>query len=107
MATNTNPILQIKEGPLLYQDDDLVWDALSYAWGPDKNASAVKVGCMDGAYHLITDNLDFALRHLRHEDRKRSIWIDAICISQASVKEKSKQIALIGKIFSQADNIII
>lgn len=62
---------------------------------------------MDGAYLPITHNLDVALRHLRHKDRKRSIWIDAICINQSSIEEKSKQVAIMGHIFSQADNVII
>ncbi|KAF5844029.1 hypothetical protein GGP41_009347 [Bipolaris sorokiniana] len=65
------------------------------------------IGCMDGAYLPITHNLDVALRHLRHKDRKRSIWIDAICINQSSIEEKSKQVAIMGHIFSQADNVII
>jgi hypothetical protein len=106
-----NLILQTRERPLLYQDDDddddIVWDALSYAWGSDKNSSSVEIGCIDGAYLPITHNLDVALRHLRYKDRKRSIWIDAICINQSSVEEKSKQVAIMGHIFSQADNVII
>lgn len=62
---------------------------------------------MDGAYLPITHNLDVALRHLRYENRKRFIWIDSICINQSSVEEKSKQVAIMGQIFSQADNVII
>ncbi|XP_014550996.1 hypothetical protein COCVIDRAFT_20664 [Bipolaris victoriae FI3] len=49
--------LHTRERPLRYRDDDLVWDALSYAWGSDKNASAVEIGCTGGAYLPITHNL--------------------------------------------------
>lgn len=67
----------------------------------------MEIGCTGGAYLPITHNLDVALRHIRHKDRKRSIWIDAICINQSSIEEKSRQVAIMGQIFSQADNVII
>lgn len=55
----------------------------------------------------ITKNLDTALRHLRHKDEPRLIWIDALCIDQTNDEEKSKQVAVMGRIFSLASRVVI
>jgi hypothetical protein len=53
----------------------------------------------------ITKNLDIALRHLRYKEATRYLWIDALCINQASNSEKSKQVAIMGTIFKTADRV--
>jgi hypothetical protein len=35
------------------------------------------------------------------------VWIDAICISQNDTTEKTKQVALRGRIYAEADNVVI
>jgi hypothetical protein len=37
----------------------------------------------------------------------RTLWIDAICVNQSSVEEKYYQIPVIGKIYSQAQGVMI
>jgi hypothetical protein len=54
----------------------------------------------------ISQNLDLALRHLRHRSISRLMWIDALCINQADSDEKSIQVTLMGLIYSQADSVI-
>lgn len=47
----------------------------------------------------ITSNLESALRHLRHRDRPRVLWIDSLCINQDDHEEKGWQVDLRGSIF--------
>jgi hypothetical protein len=49
-----------------------------------------------------TQNLASALRHLRYEDRPRTIWADAICINQSNVKERNEQVKLMRDIYTRA-----
>lgn len=57
----------------------------------------------------ITRNLDVALRHLRKTSGYNPIlmWIDALCIDQSNNDEKSKQVAIMGSIFSRAKCAIV
>lgn len=54
----------------------------------------------------ITRNLDVALRHLRRHVDTRTLWIDALCIDQASPDEKSRQVAAMGRVYSTAVLVI-
>ena len=50
----------------------------------------------------ITQNLFVALRRLRHLEKSRTLWIDALCINQEDTKEKEVQVAMMGQIYSRA-----
>lgn len=60
-------------------DDNPTYEALSYVWG---DASLRKWICLKDANFDVSKSLEVALRHLRHEDSERVMWIDAICINQ-------------------------
>ena len=49
--------------------------------------------------HLVTPNLDFALRHIRLPTEIRVLWVDALCIDQANTIEKGHQISLMRDIY--------
>lgn len=53
------------------------------------------------------DNLQAAVRHLRFPDCVRKLWIDALCINQSDVAERSKQVSQMSQIYSPADMVII
>jgi hypothetical protein len=55
----------------------------------------------------ITQNLALALRHLRQQLEPRVLWVDALCIDQFNNDEKSKQVALMGLIYSSANRVIV
>ncbi|EMC96747.1 hypothetical protein BAUCODRAFT_122712 [Baudoinia panamericana UAMH 10762] len=82
-------------------DDD--YEALSYVWGARKGT--ISITC-DGAALLVTPNCETALHRLRHNNRVRSLWIDAICIDQEdsaeSLVERNTQVAMMGEIYSKA-----
>lgn len=86
--------------------DDVVLDyeAVSYAWG-DNTLSREAV--VDGQRLAITENLDIALRYLRHTDRNRSLWIDGLCIDQSNHAEKSRQVLLLRRVFTGARHVLI
>jgi hypothetical protein len=67
-----------------------VYEALSYNWGdckPDRPIS------LNGLQFSVTENLEHALRNLRDDSIVRTIWVDAICIDQSQVQERSHQVA--------------
>ena len=81
-----------------------VYEALSYTWGDSKKECSISCGSESIA---ITANLAAALLQLRSPDKPRTLWIDQICINQDDVDERSKQVALMRKIYSKAENVVI
>ena len=46
------------------------------------------------------------MRHLRYPDRPRTLWIDAICINQADIKERGRQAKRMNHTFSLSEKAI-
>ncbi|KAK5695129.1 DNA-binding proteins Bright/BRCAA1/RBP1 and proteins containing BRIGHT domain [Elasticomyces elasticus] len=86
-------------------EDGLAYHALSYTWGDLSNPLSIQV---DGHALPITRNLHAALLTLRCSTGEvLTIWVDAICINQASLKEKSCQIPLMRNIYHYASEVAI
>ena len=79
------------------------YEALSYAWGSVENQVVIYVG--DGTL-LVTRSLADALYHLRYPDRPRTLWIDAICVNQGDLNERSQQVARMADIFTLAERVV-
>ncbi|KAI1195101.1 heterokaryon incompatibility protein-domain-containing protein [Nemania serpens] len=108
--------------PALARDDELIgsfqhisldnhyydlidpYTALSYVWGEHTLADSI---LLDGQKLGITANLGAALRDLRDGDRTHRVWADALCIDQDNIPERNKQVALMGQIYSRANNTVI
>lgn len=89
-------------------DNPPAYMALSYTWGsalPEDNLTPDpdRLILCDGAKIAITMNLGYALcqMELTHE----YIWVDAVCINQQDLAERSAQVALMGRIYSQASQV--
>jgi hypothetical protein len=80
------------------------YEALSYAWGDPVFNRSIKLA---GAHFAVTTNLKVILRALRHATQERVLWIDAVCIDQHNVQERSHQVSRMNDIYSQAANVII
>jgi hypothetical protein len=65
------------------------YEALSYTWGSSDNPEDIYIGTSGNYVASVTQNLTCALQHLRYEDRPRTLWIDAICVDQANLPERS------------------
>lgn len=55
----------------------------------------------------VTENLRCALGYLRLPDRKRTFWIDALCINQADSQERSHEVRRMRDIFAKANRLTI
>jgi hypothetical protein len=81
------------------------YEALSYVWGSREHDVTISV---NGMALDISLNLADALRCLRPpQGAGRILWIDAICINQASNAEKGSQVALMGHIYRSASDVVI
>ncbi|KAK1817720.1 hypothetical protein LTR12_007921 [Friedmanniomyces endolithicus] len=78
------------------------YNALSYCWG--YFADMVEVQC-DGRAFFVTRNLRRALQQLRFPDQSRRLWVDAICINQFDVAERSQGVSMMRQIYSGARRV--
>jgi hypothetical protein len=85
-------------------EDPPRYEALSYVWG--KNTSESRLWC-DGRPLTITPNLDRALRSLRLPTLARRLWVDAICIDQQNVEERTRQVQYMRLIYKHATQSIV
>ncbi|KAI1379947.1 heterokaryon incompatibility protein-domain-containing protein [Hypoxylon crocopeplum] len=82
---------------------EVPYEALSYTWGAPVFSHPIWI---NGIEFFITENLDSALRHLRLTDAKRYLWVDALCINQFDVKEKSIQVGRMFSIYAKAQRVV-
>ena len=92
-------------------DDDCRYVALSYAWNDatltyEGDVPEVMFIQLDGQRFQVGHNLATALKYL-HTHVAEWLWIDAICINQNDIDERSKQVLRMRSIFSQAKLVLI
>ncbi|KAI1362105.1 heterokaryon incompatibility protein-domain-containing protein [Xylaria arbuscula] len=80
------------------------YEALSYVWGDPSRRKSVLLN--DKPFHA-TENLESALRNLRHHDRPRVLWIDAMCINQSNVTERNSQVQKMGLIYGRSQRVVV
>ncbi|KAI1378010.1 HET-domain-containing protein [Hypoxylon crocopeplum] len=88
------------------RDDAPEYVCMSYCWGPDPESEFVY---LDGEPFGVRPNLFQLLLHLRHHCREypewRHFWIDAICIDQGNVEEKTEQVSRMEQTYRNATMI--
>jgi hypothetical protein len=85
--------------------NDRMYEALSYVWGGD--TATQNIAAVEGHQIPVTGNLLSALQHLRHRDHTRTLWIDALCIDQTDIDERSHRVRLMGDVYAKADRVVI
>ena len=55
----------------------------------------------------VTQNLGHALPYLRYPDKPRVLWIDAICVNQKDLVERSKQVQRMAELFTRAARVVV
>ncbi|KAF2685591.1 HET-domain-containing protein [Lentithecium fluviatile CBS 122367] len=80
------------------------YEALSYTWGDARETVAIKC---EGRDLWVTRNCEGALRHLRKGGENRRLWVDAICIDQSSIDERSVQVRNMGEIYTIAECVLV
>jgi len=83
--------------------DSPKYTALSYVWGPPTPARNVFVN--DEPF-TVRENLWKFLHQARKDRRTCAFWTDAICIDQDNVPERTHQVSMMGKIYSEAELVI-
>lgn len=91
--------LQDDESSVLTQ-----YEALSYFWGTE---TADRTLSLDNTPFSIKPNLETALRELSKGKVERLLWIDAVCINQADLRERNEQVRMMSSIYRQAVRVII
>lgn len=103
---NKSEILQTCLGTLetVALEDEPRYTALSYVWGdPSDRVPFV----LDNHRLLITRNLALALQALQLDDEPFVLWIDALCINQDDLKEKSEQVLRMKEIYASASFVVV
>jgi hypothetical protein len=110
-ATEFNDLL---EGDFIYRSRIAIlrdayaqsYDAISYVWGEPVFSSMIRLRSRNIDIK-ITKKVDALLRHLRKETVSRYLWVDAICLNQSDIGEKSVQVPLMGAIYNEARKVRI
>lgn len=77
--------------------------ALSYTWGAPVRVTDL---VLHGHPFPITLNLSLALRRLRNA-KWQMVWVDALCINQDVIEERSLQVLSMKRIYQQALHVCI
>ncbi|KAI5361063.1 Putative heterokaryon incompatibility [Septoria linicola] len=73
--------------------------SVSYCWGDPEPRSEITV---DGQAIVVPHQTEQTLCHISECVGAVPVWIDAVCINQASLQERQEQIPLMKKIYSNA-----
>jgi len=114
---------------VFHLDGSPPFDALSYTWGnpfpeclplPESHVGVdfdldSETTLCNGRPFKVRRNLLDALRRLQalptprldHIHQSEYIWIDAICIDQSNLEERAGQVQIMGKIYAQAEAVIV
>ena len=81
-----------------------VYHAISYTWGPPVPLHKIY---SPGGFIQVTENLWEALRRYQKIDDVMTLWVDAVCVDQANVQERSQQIVLMRRIYSESKRVLV
>lgn len=81
------------------------YEALSYVWGPPADPQTILIG--ENGKLQVTKNLYAALVRLRHRALNRVLWVDAVCINQNNISERSVQVQYMTKIYAYASRVVV
>lgn len=85
--------------------DKPFFEALSYAWGDGQGPQGSIM--VDGVQLLVSQNLFDALFHLRNDIKPRTLWVNAICINQIDMAERTHQVQLMARIYGSAHTVLV
>jgi hypothetical protein len=85
------------------------YTALSYVWGDQADSVTIRI---NGKKLSVTRNLfKFLDCHrdsfLTNRSTEGLFWIDAICIDQSNIDERSKQVQFMAEVYKNAQNVLV
>jgi hypothetical protein len=87
-------------------DNSLTYDAVSYTWGDSTQTYPIYFK-NEREKLIVGKNCHSALRRLRLPNKDRTVWIDAICIDQENLTERSSQVRLMNEVYSRAARVMV
>ncbi|PQE27760.1 hypothetical protein CJF31_00009991 [Rutstroemia sp. NJR-2017a BVV2] len=88
----------------LASPDMEAYEALSYVWGPPDSSASIVV---NNQPFRVSYLLFQALVHLRDKETPRALWIDALCVNQNDLAERSSQVLYMHQIYSGVARVIV
>jgi hypothetical protein len=87
------------------------YEALSYRWGDDSENSkeTLRLITDEGEVQTLAigQNLADAMHFFRAKGMHGLFWIDAICINQADVQERNRQLKMMPHIYFRAQTVLV
>lgn len=80
------------------------YETISYCWGLPRAPSTIK---LNGFLTPVPASSEATLKRMRLSEQPRVLWIDAICIDQSSIAERSAQVALMSTIYRVATHNLV
>lgn len=91
-------------------DDCPEYETASYTWaGEDEDGALCKPVYIGPFWHVLlqTKNCWEMLRSARPWRGTRMIWVDAICINQGNIPERSSQVANMGRLYLNCSRTVV
>ena len=95
---NVSPLIRCSL-KLHNMDEGIPYTALSYMWGTTEGMQTVLVN--DYPFQVSKNLFDF-LQIYQHDQQRRPVWVDQVCINQADDEERSEQVAMMADIYRGA-----
>ncbi|KAH6875807.1 heterokaryon incompatibility protein-domain-containing protein [Alternaria rosae] len=83
-------------------DDAASYYAISYTWGDPAETTEITV---NGKPLVVRRNCEYVLQQAFATKASRYYWVDAICIDQTNIQERSHQVGIMGDIYSEARHV--
>jgi hypothetical protein len=97
--------IQAELRPTLFgRDQSLRYEAISYCWGDPNRTAKIQLNRKTVSAPASSAA---ALRCVRRPDRNRVVWIDALCINQSDLDERSQQVTMMADIYSKSTGNLI
>lgn len=80
------------------------YEAISYTWGDENKKENIQ---LNGILCSVGVNLVNALKLVRKEQERRIVWVDALCIDQSNVSERSSQLKIMPYIYRKAQAVLV
>jgi hypothetical protein len=79
------------------------YEAISYRWDSRSSRRSLSI---NGFALQVSERVWDILDNLSSATRTRYVWIDSVCVNQADLDERSKQVALMGDIYKGASRVL-
>ena len=83
------------------------YEALSYYWGRSSSLEDICYLYIEQRPLPVCTNVYDAMMQLRTKDKPRILWIDAVCINQIDLDERSQQVEQMHLIYTLADRTVV